>query len=90
MLQQKKILYETLDTDKYCTFPKDIQKNTDITSIIHAVGQPKFWNGLYNEQWENYYNKWLKMGGAKHLDRYTKFERLLLRIKRKLKKVFSI
>ncbi len=90
VFQQKNICYEKLDYKKYSTLPKDIQKNTDITSIIHAVGQPKFWNGLYNEQWENYYNKWLKMGGAKHLDRYTKFERLLLRIKRKLKKVFSI
>ena len=89
LFQQKNIQYEKLDYNKYSTFPKDIDKNKGITSIIHAVGQPKFWNGLYNEQWEHYYSQWLKMGGAKHLDRYTKFERFLLRIQRKLKKTYS-
>ncbi|MBO4727722.1 MAG: hypothetical protein J5631_04810 [Spirochaetaceae bacterium] len=89
IFQQKKVQYEKLDYNKYSTLPKDIEKNAGITSIIHAVGQPKFWNGLYNEQWENYYSEWLKMGGAKHLDRYTKLERLILRIKRKIKKIFN-
>ena len=89
IFQQKKICYDILDANKYCTFPKDIDKNKEITSIIHAVGQPKFWNGLYNEQWEHYYNQWLEMGGAKHLDRYTKLERLILRFKRKIKKIFK-
>ena len=89
LFQQKNIQYEKLDYNKYSTFPKDIDKNKEITSIIHAVGQPKFWNGLYNEQWENYYGQWLKMGGAKHLDRYTKLERLILRFKRKINKIFK-
>ena len=89
VFQQKKICYEKLDYQKYCTLPKDIKGNENITSIIHAVGQPKFWNGLYNEQWESYYKKWLEMGGAKHINRYTKIEKLLLRIKRKLKKMFG-
>lgn len=90
IFQQKKIAYELLDLDKYSTLPDDIKKNINITSIIHSVGQPKFWNGLYNEQWEKYYNEWLKMGGSKHPDRYTNFERFLLRIKRKLRKIFNI
>ena len=89
LFQQKNIQYEKLDYNKYSTLPKDIEKNAGITSIIHAVGQPKFWNGLYNEQWENYYSKWLKMGGAKHLDRYTKLERMILRFKRKINKIFK-
>lgn len=89
IFQQKKIQYEILDYKRYVTLPKEIDANKGITSIIHAAGQPKFWNGLYNEQWESYYKKWLEMGGAKHINRYTKIEKLLLRIKRKLKKMFG-
>lgn len=89
VMQQFNTEYDELDKAKYNTLPTEVEQNASKTSIIHAVGQPKFWNGLYNEQWEKYYSQWLKMGGAKHLDRYTKFERFLLRIKRKLKKILS-
>lgn len=33
--------------------------------IIHAAGQPKFWNGLNDETWNSMYSEWLKMGGSK-------------------------
>lgn len=89
VLQQLNVEIDELDNAKYNTTPKEIEVNKGITSIIHSIGQPKFWNGLYNEQWESYYKKWLEMGGAKHINRYTKIEKLLLRIKRKLKKMFG-
>ncbi len=35
-------------------------------AIHHAIGQPKFWNGLYNEKWQKYYSEWLAMGGSRY------------------------
>ncbi len=35
-------------------------------AIHHAIGQPKFWNGLSNEKWNGYYSQWLRMGGTKY------------------------
>ena len=32
--------------------------------ILHAVSQPKFWNGLHNETWDAHYSQWLSMGGS--------------------------
>jgi len=38
----------------------------DNAKIIHAYGQPKFWNGLSNEQWNKNYQMWIAMGGNKY------------------------
>jgi len=32
--------------------------------ILHAISQPKFWNGLEDPVWNAYYAEWLKMGGS--------------------------
>lgn len=55
--------------------------------IIHAYGQPKFWNGLHNEHWQKNYQNWLNLGGSKYeeksaIDRViTKFKSILLRFR---------
>ena len=33
--------------------------------ILHAAGNPKFWNGLYYEPWQILMKQWIKMGGEK-------------------------
>lgn len=55
MTQYFELEYSKLEIPVYCMHPKDEQ---EITKILHAYGQPKFWNGLYNEQWNNYFEQW--------------------------------
>lgn len=43
--------------------------------IIHAAGQPKFWNGLNNDKWNEMYGVWRKMGGSAYQD----WKKVLLR-----------
>ena len=52
------IKYECLDEIMYVSQPR-LNNATEKTKILHAAGQPKFWSGLDNEQWNNYYNEWL-------------------------------
>jgi hypothetical protein len=48
--------------------------------IIHAFGQPKFWNGIFNEQWNNNYKLWLKVGGTRYKN--SRIKNLLYWIKK--------
>lgn len=32
--------------------------------ILHAYGQPKFWNGVDNADWNRYYRTWRTIGGS--------------------------
>lgn len=41
-------------------------ENASKASIIHTYGQPKFWNGLKNEQFDLNYQLWLEYGGTPH------------------------
>lgn len=43
--------------------------------IIHAAGQPKFWNGLNNDKWNEMYAAWRKSGGSAYQD----WKKVLLR-----------
>lgn len=52
LVQKFKISYEKIDRRIYCSHPSE---DADDIKILHAYGQPKFWNGLENEIW-NYYN----------------------------------
>ena len=58
LFQKYQIQYAELDKEVYCYHPNEA---TEKTKILHAYGQPKFWNGLYNEQWEEYRKKWEKI-----------------------------
>jgi len=63
LIQDYNIQYENIDYQTYCANPLHVNI-TESTKIIHAYGQPKFWNGLNNSVWENNYKTWLKMGGS--------------------------
>ncbi|MCM1182304.1 MAG: hypothetical protein NC337_02900 [Roseburia sp.] len=60
LVQKFGIEYEELDMETYYYHPRNA---TQKTKILHAYGQPKYWNGLYNEQWEAYFEQWKKMKG---------------------------
>lgn len=55
MTQIYKIPFQQIPKPIYCMHPREEVKET---KILHAYGQPKFWNGLYNEEWNSYYEEW--------------------------------
>lgn len=58
LVQKYGIPCTELDMEIYCMHPRDMTNNT---KILHAYGQPKFWNGLENEEWEKYHTIWKGM-----------------------------
>lgn len=58
MTQIYNIPFQQIPKPIYCMHPRE---EVDETKILHAYGQPKFWDGLYNEEWDNYYKQWKKM-----------------------------
>ena len=58
LFQQHNINYDIIDSVVYVTQPFEYEKNKDKAKILHAAGQPKFWNGLKNEKWNSYYKIW--------------------------------
>lgn len=91
LLQDYDINITHIDFYKYCAHPK-IDNITAETKIIHAYGQPKFWNGLTNAMWEENYKAWVKMGGSKYEHRklFYKIKKIFLKILDKLKKLIKI
>ncbi len=66
LFQKYNINFDEIDPDIYMTKPSEFENKKQISKIIHAAGQPKFWNGLKNEKWEYYYNIWInKYNGLK-------------------------
>lgn len=64
MLFEKFNIYpETISEKEYCCHPSDTV-NSKNAKILHAYGQPKFWNGLQNNQWNKNYELWLHTGGT--------------------------
>ncbi len=63
LIQDYNIPVYELDIDEYAL----AYKGDDVHARIdHAVGQPKYWNGLHHDRWEAYYREWLKMGGSEY------------------------
>ena len=60
--------------DVYACYPT---KTKGGEKILHAAGQPKFWNGMKNETWDKNYADWLAMGG-------TRYSNIRKRLKRKI------
>ena len=60
LIQKFDIKYKCLSAAKYALHPNNYD---GYASIIHSYGRPKFWEGLYNEEWEQYYKEWIKRGG---------------------------
>lgn len=60
MVQKFEMPYHRLDNRVYSTHPRD---DAEDVKIIHAYGQPKFWNGLENQVWNRYNQEWMKIKG---------------------------
>lgn len=58
MTQIYQIPFEEIPKPIYCMHPRE---EVEETKILHAYGQPKFWDGLENEQWNVYAEQWKKM-----------------------------
>lgn len=58
LVQKYNIDYEKIDRRVYCSHPSNDKQDI---KVLHAYGQPKFWNGLDNKIWNNYYQKWQEM-----------------------------
>lgn len=63
LLQEFNLDFDTFITSKYYAHPIKDKDMKDI-KILHAYGQPKFWNGSYNKIWEKNYKIWVRMGGT--------------------------
>ena len=70
LIQEFKLPVYGLEKDRYALHYKGGDEHADID---HAVGQPKFWNGLHHDRWQAYYEDWLDMGGKPY--RKTAIER---------------
>jgi len=63
MFQEFDITIDEMEQNIYSWYPnKDF--GTTRPKVLHAWGQPKYWNGLDNELWNDYYGRWVAMGGS--------------------------
>jgi lipopolysaccharide biosynthesis glycosyltransferase len=62
MIQEFKLQIVPLDYKVYSPHPLD--EDIENAKILHAFGQPKFWNGLKNKKWTSNYKLWRKFGGT--------------------------
>jgi len=63
MIQEFKLKIEPIDYNIYSPHPLDKNK-LENAKIIHSFGQPKFWNGLDDIQWNMNYKRWIDLGGT--------------------------
>ncbi|MBN1242914.1 MAG: hypothetical protein JXA15_09455 [Spirochaetales bacterium] len=63
MIQDFGMPVDTIPGDIYCVHPRN-GNVTENVKILHAYGQPKFWNGLKNTDWLNHYRAWRRLGGS--------------------------
>lgn len=68
-------------------YAKQYREGVEDASIYHAIAQPKFWNGLYYDKWQAYYEQWLEMGGSEYKEPYKeKMIRTVNNVKDTIKK----
>jgi len=83
-VQEFGIVLERFPFDKYACYPTRA-KGDEL--IVHAAGQPKFWNGLEDKTWNDMYSEWLGLGGSRYSEIAKRVKRkylfLLSRIKGK-------
>lgn len=58
LTQHFQLEYSKMQIPVYCMHPKEALPET---KILHAYGQPKYWNGLYNDIWNRYFEEWKRM-----------------------------
>jgi lipopolysaccharide biosynthesis glycosyltransferase len=81
MIQEFGVKPDFFDARVYGPHPRETADAMK-AKIIHCWGQPKFWNGTHNVQWNANYSSWIKMGGSKY-----KAPTLVEKLWRKLKKI---
>lgn len=64
MTQYFQLSYMKMSIPVYCMHPREVLPET---KILHAYGPIKFWNGLYNEIWEQYLEAWKQMQEKQHV-----------------------
>ena len=81
---------QSLDSNLYDCHPNNLEYS-QIAKILHCYGQPKFWNGLYCEQWEENYKTWINLGGTPCFERTYQYKltELSKKIYRKFKSFLS-
>lgn len=57
MTQIFEIPFQEIPKPIYCMHPRE---EVEKTKILHAYGQPKFWDGLENAEWSRYFEQWKK------------------------------
>lgn len=62
MIQDFELNCTRLDPEIYACHP--MSPNRDSAKIIHAYGQPKFWNGRLDIHWEKNSESWKALGGS--------------------------
>lgn len=90
MIQEFNVENCPIDRNVYTPHPSD-KNYADKAKIIHAYGQPKFWNGIENKQWNDNYKNWIKMGGSKYQDMKVKnfINKIIRTLKVRLKKLID-
>lgn len=68
-LQKFEIRYAPIDSLVYCCHPRNAKGGE---AILHAGGQPKFWNGIHNDDWNRRYKEWIGMGGSPYRENLKK------------------
>jgi lipopolysaccharide biosynthesis glycosyltransferase len=58
-------------------------EEVEAAKILHTYGQPKFWNGLNNAQWDDNYRTWLELGGSRFKPSLPLYRKLLRIIKQR-------
>jgi lipopolysaccharide biosynthesis glycosyltransferase len=84
MMQEFNISPSVIEHKKYSPDRDNIVEINN-AKILHAYGQPKFWNGFDNKQWNSNYAEWIAMGGSKY-KKPTLLHRVTKKIRNKLSK----
>lgn len=80
-LQTFDIEYTCIEEKRYACHPEDAVGRE---IVLHAMGQPKFWNGMDSEHWNRMYQKWLEMGGTPYSEKRKRLYMKLTLIKNRL------
>lgn len=85
MIQEFEVRPDLIDGRVYAVHPTNLAKVEQAT-ILHSWGQPKFWNGIYNAQWQTNYHAWLQMGGSKYKP-LTLFDKVCRKLQKILRRI---
>jgi lipopolysaccharide biosynthesis glycosyltransferase len=65
VIQDLALEFDPLDPEVYGCHPNS---RTRDAVILHCWGQPKFWNGLMDSEWQHNYEQWMLLGGNPYLE----------------------